>query len=196
MTTDFDNPRDFSAIELQAWQLLQRGVADRRHGFHHPVISTIGRNGHPKARVVILRAVEQEANSIRFHTDVRSEKWMELLANSKASATLYDEASRVQLRLEGVVKLHTQDDVARKAWLSSQPMGRVAYGVTPPPGAVIAEGELYTLPAKEEQTEIGFENFGVVLICITSLDWLHLKQAHNRRAHFDYTENTKVWLVP
>jgi pyridoxamine 5'-phosphate oxidase len=183
-------------ILAQCWALLERGAADRRHGFHHPAVSTLGADGRPKARIVILRAAQQGEKSLRFHTDIRTPKWQELAINPHIAFLFYDEAQRVQLRVEGVATLHAGNETARAAWLSSQSMSRVCYGVAPAPGTEIVDADHYVLPARDETATIGYENFGAVVTHVESIEWLFLKQSHNQRALFDLRNNTSKWLVP
>jgi pyridoxamine 5'-phosphate oxidase len=196
MTTAFDEPKTFADIEWQIWQLLQRGVADRKHGFHTPTVSTIGLDGKPKSRVMILRKAESAEKTLRLHADVRTQKWPELAKTSAISVSLYDVTQRVQLRVEGEAKLHNKDDVARAAWTGSQPMSRVGYGSMPGPGALIDSPDQFTLPESEAMTDVGYENFGVIIVRVQSIEWLHLKQRQNRRAIFDLVNNETQWLVP
>jgi pyridoxamine 5'-phosphate oxidase len=63
---------DLDGTLAEAWRLISRGVADRRSPFHHPVVATIGGDGAPQARTVILRACDPAAQRLRFHTDARS----------------------------------------------------------------------------------------------------------------------------
>jgi pyridoxamine 5'-phosphate oxidase len=196
MTTLFDEPKDFAELEWQIWQLLQRGVSDRKHGFHHPTVATIGLDGRPKSRVMILREAIRSAKTLRLHADIRTEKWGELAKAPAISVTLYDETHRVQLRVEGEAKRHTQDEVARDGWIASQPMSRVGYGSTPGPGAVIEKPDQFVLPPKQEMTEIGYENFGVIIVTVQAIEWLLLKQGQNRRAKLDLVEHTAQWVVP
>jgi pyridoxamine 5'-phosphate oxidase len=196
MTTLFDEPKSFADIEWQIWQLLQRGVADRKHGFHHPTVATIGLDGRPKSRVMILRKAIHAEKTLRLHADVRTQKWPELGKMPAIGMTLYDVANRVQLRIEGEAELHTQDEVARAAWVGSQPMSRVGYGSMPGPGEVIEEPDQFVLPKDPDMTEVGYTNFGAIIVRVQSIEWLFLKRGQNRRAKFDLVANTTTWMVP
>jgi pyridoxamine 5'-phosphate oxidase len=196
MTTVFDVPETFADIEWQIWQLLQRGVADRKHGFHTPTVSTIGLDGRPKSRVMILRKADGGEKTLRLHADVRTQKWPELARTPAISVSLYDVSQRVQLRMEGTAMLHNQDDVARAAWVGSQPMSRVGYGSVPGPGALIDNPDKFTLPENTEMAEAGYGNFGAIIVSIQSIEWLHLKQRQNRRAIFDLVNEKAQWVVP
>jgi pyridoxamine 5'-phosphate oxidase len=196
MTTLFDEPKSFADIEWQIWQLLQRGVADRKHGFHHPTVATIGLDGRPKSRVMILRKAAQAERTLRLHADIRTQKWPELARTSAISVSLYDVTQRVQLRVEGEAMLHNQDDIARAAWVGSQPMSRVGYGCMPGPGEVIEMPDQFVLPNNPEMVDAGFENFGAIIVNVHSIEWLLLKQGQNRRAVFDLVHDKAKWMVP
>jgi pyridoxamine 5'-phosphate oxidase len=179
-----------------SWQLMALGASDRRHGFHHPVVSTLGAGGTPESRIVILRGADAESMTVRFHTDVRSGKWLELGANPKTSICFYDETARTQVRISGSARLHNGDDIAADAWKASQRMSRVCYGISPGPGITIASADQFTLSEDEMIVAGGYANFGVVLVTVERLEWLYLQQAQNRRAVFDFTRDEKNWLVP
>jgi pyridoxamine 5'-phosphate oxidase len=187
---------DFDQALDSIWALLGRGVADRRHGFHHPAIATLGLDGAPRNRIVVLRGAERARSSIRFHTDQRSTKCAELARDPRASALFYDEGDRVQLRVEGRAVLHSTDAIADAAWQSSQRMSRVCYGTMPAPGSFLESPSGFALPSEDEQIAAGRSNFVAVVIAIERIEWLFLHSGGHRRAMFDVTQGTARWLVP
>jgi pyridoxamine 5'-phosphate oxidase len=187
---------DLDTALSSCWTLLGRGVADRRHGFHHPVVANVSIEGRPRARVVVLRQAERTAKTLRFHTDVRSQKWEELKQVSGVAVSLYDEAARVQIKIEGRAALHCDDAIADAAWASSQKMSRVCYGTTPSPGTAVGKGNGFELPSEDAEIAAGRANFGAVVIHIEKLEWLFLRVGGHRRAHFDFQSQTAQWLVP
>jgi pyridoxamine 5'-phosphate oxidase len=187
---------DLEAVLAQCWSLLARGKADRRHGFHHPVVSNVGENDTPRSRVVILRAVDAAGKTLRFHTDVRSTKWTELSARPKISVLFYDEGARVQVRVDGETTLHHDGPVADAAWASSQRMSRVCYGISPGPGVAMQDHDGFSLPETDDAIARGRENFGAVLVHVQRMEWLSLKALRNRRAWFDVPSGFAGWLVP
>jgi pyridoxamine 5'-phosphate oxidase len=194
-------PADPDVTDLQAvldgcWQLLGRGVADRRHGFHHPVVANVSADRRPRARVVILRSVDRNDATLRFHTDVRSAKWAELLERPFVAVSLYDESAKVQIKLDGRAVLHGDDALADAAWASSQRMSRVCYGTLPIPGAAIDAGSAFALPVEDAAIAEGRSNFGAVVVHIEKLEWLYLRSGGHRRAVFDLGARTSSWLVP
>jgi pyridoxamine 5'-phosphate oxidase len=184
---------ELQAVLAQCWMLLTRGKADRKHGFHHPVVSSVTVAGTPRSRVVVLRGVDVAAETLRFHTDVRSAKWGELAARPAVSMLCYDAGARVQLRVDGIAALHHGDAVAEAAWHSSQRMSRVCYGVEPGPGVV---ADSYVLPETDDAIAGGQVNFGAVVVKVQRIEWLFLKSLRNQRALFDLESGSAQWLVP
>jgi pyridoxamine 5'-phosphate oxidase len=187
---------DLDTALSSCWTLLGRGVADRRHGFHHPVVANISAAGKARARVVILRHADSETRVLRFHTDVRSQKWEELRQNAAVAIALYDETARVQIKIDGRASLHADDSLADAAWASSQKMSRVTYGTSPAPGTFAARGDAFSMPIEDAEIAAGRANFGAVVIHIEKLEWLFLRHGGHRRAVFDFVANTAQWLVP
>lgn len=184
-----------------AWGAITQGALDRRSAFHHPVIGTIGRDGKPRQRVMILRAVDPDMRSLRFHTDSRSEKVHEITTEPRVSVLGYDPVSKVQLRLEGRATLHRADAIADAAWQSSQRMSRACYGTMPGPGSVIDQGRAFSLPdtADDALLDAGRAHFAAMLIRVESLEWLYLAFEGHRRAQFQWDADGKVaarWLAP
>jgi pyridoxamine 5'-phosphate oxidase len=184
---------DLAASLDMAWLLWGRGTADRHSGFHTPVVTSVDQDGNPQARTMILRAVDREARTMRFHTDVRSAKMLHWKFKSRVCVLGYDASKKIQLRVDGRVNLHTDDAVAEKAWRSSRPESRAAYGVKNAPGHAV--GAPSDAPQSNEQ---GRENFAVAMVEVESLEWTYLSAEGNRRAIFSWQngEFTSNWLQP
>ncbi len=189
---------DIDATLAECWRLWSRGVADRRSPFHAPMLASVGLDGRPRARVVILRGCEPGGPALRFHTDRRSSKIAELAAEPRVALTGYDHAAKVQIRAEGRCVVHADDAEADAAWQGSRPFSRVCYGVTPGPGVEIARGAAFDLPSDDAAIAAGRENFRAVRIVVESLEWLYLAHAGHRRARFTFIDGAvgKAWLAP
>lgn len=191
---------DLAATLAEVWRLLARGVADRRHGFHHPGVATTGIDGRPRLRTVILRGVVPAARQVRFHTDLRSDKVAELARDARIALMFYDESAKVQVRLEGRAVIHAGDAVTDMAWAQSKPMSRACYGTQPAPGSVIPAADAFTLPGSADtETARGLVNFRAVVATADSLEWLWLAHGGHRRARFAWGADgsqTAEWLVP
>ncbi|CAN1520013.1 PPOX_FMN_cyano, PPOX class probable FMN-dependent enzyme, alr4036 family [Rhabdaerophilaceae bacterium] len=184
-----------------AWTLLARGAADRRSPCHHPVIATIGLDGRPRQRVMILRAVDVAQRTLRVHTDLRSDKISDLQHDPRVALLVYDPGAKAQIRLDGRASLHADGAVADAAWAGSQPMSKACYGTMPAPGSDIAQAGAFTLPFSHDPAAIatGRVNFAAVQIHAERLEWLYLAHEGHRRALFRWDADGAMaarWLVP
>ncbi|MFL1461277.1 pyridoxamine 5'-phosphate oxidase family protein [Roseococcus sp. DSY-14] len=182
---------DLAAARREAFALLARGVADRRSPFHTPTLATVGADGGPRARTVVLRGFAAEERCLRLHTDARSAKVAELARESRAELHLYDAARQVQLRLRGRATLHQTDAVADAAWAASRPFSRQIYSAQPAPGLPVPAP-----PPAPRDPEAGRADFAVVQLRFDRLEWLWLCAAGHRRALFTWEPEAMTWLAP
>ncbi len=185
---------DLDATLAEAFRLLARGVADRRHGFHTPTLGTIGLDGTPALRTVVLRGFDAAARTLRIHTDARSAKVAELAQQPRAALHLYDAGAQVQLRIAGEATIHAADAVAEAAWAGSRSFSRMCYAIEPGPGTPIPQPIAAPL-----DPEAGRAQFRVVLLHATALEWLWLDSAGHQRARFAWDAAgmcDATWLVP
>jgi hypothetical protein len=190
---------DLDGALAEAWRLVARGVADRRSPFHHPAAATIGRDGRPQVRTVILRGCDVAARTLRFHTDVRSEKARELAADARIGLHFYDPGAKIQLRMAGRATVHTDDAAADAAWAGSRLFSRQCYGVAPGPGSPMTTAGAFLLPEPTaDGTMPGRVNFAAVVVHVDELEWLYLAAAGHRRARFAWGDDAlrAMWLTP
>jgi hypothetical protein len=178
----------------EAFRMLARGVADRRSPFHTPCLATIGTDGAPEVRTLVLRGFDAQQRIIRLHSDARSRKVASLLRAPCCALHVYDAGASRQLRLSGTAQVHGADPVARSAWQASREASRKCYAAEPGPGVSVAEP-----PAAPDDAEAGWANFRVILIRFDRLEWLELAARGHRRAGFHWPTEGAVeasWLVP
>ncbi|WP_372619708.1 pyridoxamine 5'-phosphate oxidase family protein [Falsiroseomonas sp.] len=177
----------------EAFRRLARGVADRRSPFHTPTLATIGADGAPEARTLVLRGFEPASRQLRLHSDARSGKVAALARDPRCQLHLYDAAAKLQLRLSGRAALH-DDALADAAWRDSRQSSRMCYAVEPGPGTPVAAP-----PPAPRDAEAGRGWFRVILLRFDRLEWLELAAAGHRRARFDWPAEAPLaatWLVP
>lgn len=191
-------PSDLDGVRADIFARLGRAVKDRRSALHTPVIATRGTDGHIKARVVVLRAFDSDAVTLRFHTDRRGNKITELASDPQIAFAFYDPQARIQIRVEGTASVHHDDALADAAWASSQRMSRVCYGVAPAPGVTIPGPDDFNLPEDDATIAAGRAHFCAVLCHIECLEYLFLRHAGHRRARFTRTDSgwQGQWLAP
>ncbi len=196
-----NEPRFYDDLDetlREAWRLLVLGVTDRRSPFHTPALATLREDGSPSIRTLVLRAVDRNARTLRFHTDVRSDKFREITVQPRIALHFYDPARKIQLRVNGRARLHTGDAIAADAWCATRPFSRACYRVEPPPGRVVDDPRSVWAAPDPEQADAGHENFAAVYVGVESLEWLYLAARGHRRARFvwDSLRLTADWLAP
>jgi pyridoxine/pyridoxamine 5'-phosphate oxidase len=202
-TPSFYNDLDQTLIEIR--QILEQGACNRRAAGHHPVVATIGNDGVPSQRVMILRQCDWDHSSLRFHTDMRSKKVDDLAARQSVSVLIYGEPDKLQLRLTGTAQIESAR-MADRPWAQSTPFARRCYMAQAAPGS---EAAMPTsgLPAwiegkkpDEEQLLDARQNFAVLTVHFSTIDWLYLANEGHRRAKFerngDGPQWTGRWLIP
>jgi 3-hydroxyisobutyrate dehydrogenase len=188
-------------LEKDCWDRLVTGAVKSRTPFHTPSIATL-HQCEVSLRTVVLRKTLPTERELRFHTDIRSPKWQELSQNPSISALFYDASERIQLRVKGKTVLHHTDDMTAKAWQKTSLSSRKCYLTLFSPSSFTEEStsgltedieqENFTLA----ESEVGYENFGIVSIHVQSIDWLWLNHSGHRRAFFDYEKGVNSWMIP
>jgi pyridoxamine 5'-phosphate oxidase len=82
-------------------------------------LATSTRDGHPSARVVLLKGVD--ANGFVFFTDYRSRKGAELEANPRVSLCFWWDALQRQVRVTGTVARVSREE--SEAYFRTRPYG-------------------------------------------------------------------------
>ncbi|MCG6122414.1 MAG: pyridoxamine 5'-phosphate oxidase family protein [Microvirga sp.] len=189
---------DLGETLAHAWACLVRGVNDRRSPFHTPSVATIGLDGRPRMRTVVLRGADPTARTLRFHTDLRGRKVAEIARDPRVALHGYDARAKLQIRAEGHAVIHADDAVADDAWAGSRSMSRACYAVAPAPGAPIETGGAFTLPSDDHEIDAGRDNFSAALIHVERIETLYLDHAGHRRAVFDVAaaDGSGRWITP
>lgn len=194
----------YDSLELslaEAFRLLTAGAQDRRSAAHTPAVATINGDGAPSQRVMILRHVDMDRRTLRFHTDSRSIKMVEA---GSASVLVYDPEAKIQLRLSGLGRFETASVATDEAWASSTLFARRCYMAEVGPGALSPE-PISGLPTwieglqpDEAQVASARANFAILLVEFHQIEWLYLANSGHRRARWtwDRQEWKGSWLVP
>ena len=176
-------------LEIDTWNRLVNGAVKSRDPLHTPCVATHSGNDI-SLRTVVLRKAIPDTKELRFHTDIRSKKWQELTLNPSISALFYDAADRIQIRVKGRAELQLNNDITAAAWQKTSLSSRRCYltnfdpsSFTDNPTSGLAEHieqENFTL----EESEMGYQNFGIVSIKVQNIDWLWLHYAGYRKGLF------------
>lgn len=195
-------PLTLDAVLSEIAARLARAAADRRSAMHVPVVGTADGN----LRMMVLRACDPELALLRFHTDARSPKVGGVGQGSPVSILAFDPLDKVQIRARGLGRIETYGPVADAAWAEASVLARRCYLTEAAPGTA-ADRPLSGLPSEiegkrpsEEQLLPARENFAVLLVTLTALDWLYLAHDGHRRAKFVRGDGGQpwqgTWVVP
>ena len=193
-----------AAIEEESWTSLLEGSLRTKDPFHQPVFGTIS-NDTPALRTVVLRKIIPESREIFLHTDIRSRKVEEIKNNANVSWLFYNFEKKLQLRINGIATLHTDDAIADEAWNITGMNSRKTYLIQAAPSSVtdVPENSLPASfadrdPTPEESME-GRKHFCVIVTRALQLDWLWLNSKGHKRALFTYNDGEGFkaeWLIP
>lgn len=199
-------PDHLDAVLEDVWRRLAHAAADRRTPMHTPVVATLGRDGVPSQRVMVLRAFERGATTLRFHTDARAAKAEQVGSGSPVSVLAYDAGAKRQYRLTGMARIETDTEVADQAWAEATLFAKRCYLADPAPGtvsAVAVSGLAADIEGRKPDDELevapGRANFALLMADIDTIEFLHLAHTGHRRALFRKSRDgswTGHWLVP
>lgn len=190
-----ERPTEFEQIVHRVWEMLARGVADRRHAFHTPTFATIDGVARARPRTVVLRLADAEERALGFHCDQRSAKAEQVRTTGRATWHFYGVDEKTQLVIDTDTALHTDDAFTDERWQATSRDSRVCYERPFAPGTQIEAP--YEERAKADDIESGRANFAVVLGIVTSIDYLHLHHAGHLRCRLTWDGGwTGVWLAP
>ena len=184
------------------WSCLESGVGAQRSPFTMLQAATLGLDGAPKLRTIVLRQVSRADRLLSFHTDARSEKVAELRRDARIAIVANDLDSLVQIRAEGVASICDDEAQRRAVWQSSRPHTLLLYRAPLRPGTSIESPEEAHVAAGATTgtaaIDDGYRNFCLLHVTVTRVDWLELARSGHRRAVFDVNDDGYEgrWVAP
>ncbi|WP_342611784.1 pyridoxamine 5'-phosphate oxidase family protein [Burkholderia ambifaria] len=182
------------------WSCLESGLGTQRSPFTMVQAATLGLDGAPKVRTIVLRQVSRADRLLAFHTDARSEKVVELRRDPRIAVVANDLDALVQIRAEGVASICDDEAQRRAIWQSSRPHTLLLYRAPLRPGTPVeSPEEAHATPSPgDAPTDDGYRNFCLVHVTVTRVDWLELARAGHRRAIFDVNDDGYEgrWIAP
>ncbi|MFM7245197.1 MAG: pyridoxamine 5'-phosphate oxidase family protein [Planctomycetaceae bacterium] len=173
---------------------LTAATASARHPLHLATLATIGADGAPQARTVVLRYLDTARGEIRFHTDIRSPKVAAMRHDPRVALHWYDPAMRVQVRIPAVATIHHGDAVAVDALSRSAAMSRACYAAAHGPGTTLAEfPSSPTAPAEGDDAPL--LAFAVVACRFDAVELLCLHAVGHQRVRLHVAQTPVTWDV-
>jgi pyridoxamine 5'-phosphate oxidase len=188
MTTPLPkHPEVLTELGTRLWDELALASHTRGHGWRTPALATVGLDGAPDARTVVLREVDAGQQTLVLYTDARSPKVAQLAGEPRASLLLWCAQLGWQLRLRVSITVETAGLGVSSRWARLMMTPSAQDYLSPlPPGSPLD----HPLPQRDSR-----EHFAVLTAQVHSMDWLHLDRAGHQRARFTAGE-TPVWLQP
>jgi pyridoxamine 5'-phosphate oxidase len=176
-------------IRQQIWKELGRASVDRHHAWRTPVLATVGCDGSPNARTVVLRKVDANQQTLCVYTDARSAKVIELAKEPKAVFAFWSARLNWQLRVKVAISVTTEGPELQALWQRVQQSASAADYMAPAaPGT--ERPEAYS----SADTGSGGHHFALLNARVLQMDWLELGQDEHRRARL--SADTWQWLIP
>lgn len=173
---------------------LEEAAGSSRHPFHLVTVATVGADGGPEARTVVLRGFDRGRREAWFHTDARSPKAASIAVEPRVALHWYDAGLRLQVRVAARAMLHHGDAIARDAWRRSQPMSRACYTASHPPGMAVATFPVAPQPP-DEGDDTGLAHFAAVRCTFTEVELLSLHASGHQRVKLDVASSSVWWVV-
>lgn len=168
---------------------LIRAAKDRRSPMHVPAVVT----SDVDVRAMVLREFDSGLWALRFHTDTRAPKVAAVADDSRMAVLFYDKGAKIQIRARGIGEVLTDHPLTDSAWANGSNFARRCY-LGDGPGAISGAptsglpDEFEGVEPSDEQLVPARDNFAVLRVTLTRLDWLYLAHTGHVRAQFERGE--------
>lgn len=174
----------------RVWMELGRATQDRHHEWRTPVLATVGNDGLPNARIVVLRHADAAQTRLQIYTDSRSPKISELTTQPTAVLVFWSKRLSWQLRVRVNMTVQMTGQEVDAVWERvSQSAAAGDYLSLSAPGDALA-GE----PAAQVPGTGKHHHLAVLTAQVQDIGWLELARSGHRRALFG--AGNWQWLVP
>ncbi len=190
-------PTNFSKLEdtLNAADIILTSAVDNSKTLFHTLVVSSFDGNNISSRVMVLREFNLKDRKMRFHTDYRAPKISHFSKISTATVLGYDPELKIQIKLQGQIISHYNDEITKLAWDGSTSRSKKCYSVKGGSSKEIDEPEAYDI--NDFEVEEGYKNFSVLIFNFNSLEFLYLKSSGHRRAIHRWDNiYTSSWLVP
>lgn len=167
------------------WQRLEE-AATSRSAFNFLQLATIGLDGAPQVRTIVLRRCNPQEATLSFETDLRSPKVQEIRNDPRVTLVGFDPTASVQLRLSGEAAVVADDRMRRMVWQSLRNRTLVLFDTPYAPGTIIAEdGRDAAIQDTPSMSTSAFDRFALVSIVWSRLELLDLSPTSHIRHAFE-----------
>lgn len=183
-------------IYQHIWKSIRVGAGPTRSPFTIWQLATLGLDGSPQIRSIVLRSADEDARLLSFHTDRRSAKIKEIEADPRVSLVSLDLQNYAQLRVSGVAVLSQDQNEMQRLWAEAKPHTLILYQAPLAPATVIdspGQGQV-----QQASKTSGFENFALIQIQVSKIEYLDITPGNHQRALFTCVGGrwAEQWLAP
>jgi len=171
-------------------QELKKGAFKKGHYFKYFTLATLGVDKFARLRLVALRNVSDDLK-MTFFTDKRSKKVLHIKENNRVSLLFYHHKKLIQLRIEGIARISTDQFQIQKTWDQIRAEDRKDYITKEAPGSTLADPDLL------EYLKEG-DNFSIVEVDPFRIEYLKLKKdGHTKIKYYKKGDGwSSEYLVP
>lgn len=170
-----------------AWATMGGAAGHAAKGL--ATLATLGLDGGPRSRMIVIRAAEPDRATVTLYTDATSTKILELRQDPRAALHFWAAGPRLQIRLNGAAKV-TTGAALRPVWDRMPPQSLGNYGVTPPPGTAITAADAYDRQPR-------FDQFAQITLTAQEVDIVQLSSDFHRRAAYQRSNTWRgSWCAP
>lgn len=187
-------------IRHRIWQNLQRATQDRHHEWRTPVLATVGVDGFPQARTVVLRHADQKLGSLQIYSDSRSQKIADMSKKPEVLLVFWSKRLSWQLRVRATASVQRSGPMVDAVWSKvSQSAAAGDYlGPSAPGGKLPTTGAGTVTAIGSEEVISGTlqkpHHLAIITLQVQEMDWLELARSGHRRAAM--SAESWDWLVP
>ncbi|PMS36464.1 pyridoxine/pyridoxamine 5'-phosphate oxidase [Trinickia symbiotica] len=181
-------------VYARIWDCLAAAVREEKLPFKVMQAATIGLDGSPNVRTVLLRGVSERENLLTFHTDVRSPKIAELSHDPRIALVGVDSVRNVQIRVFGETRILRDGKARLDAWRCSPDHDLIVYRTRLAPGTPMSHaGDEFDETRDVLDPAEGLKHFCVVEVRPARLDWLDLS-TWDRPQRARYVRQGDLWI--
>lgn len=178
-------------LRTRIWTELQLATQDRHHAWRLPVLATVGADGLPQARTVVLRQADAALGQLQIYTDARSPKVAALVHTPQAVLVFWSKPLRWQLRVQVVISVQSAGPEVDALWAEvRQTAAAHDYLCAQAPGDALRSDDQATAMKREQAPH----HLAILRAQVQEIDWLELASSEHRRAVF--SADAWEWRVP